>query len=333
MKNNLIPSNQFENIKKFSSNFLGFTVVVLIVSYILFTIFYGMEIYFDLPSNIIDPIISKYLSHIKYWISGILLFGLFITILNQIIPNSPEISDNSKLLKIKNNYYQQIIDKISLSIDSELEKVLNKEDFDEAEDLITNKIDAFNNILEIFTGKQTGVLKGTDISSVATFYESTTSRIDNEIDRQKTLSWLNLFVGLITTFFAVVFLIFNLSDDSFTLEKLIPRLSISLLIEIFSFYFLNLYKKNQEEIKFWNNEKTNLDIKLFALGMSADNEEIAEKDFMQNLILELLKTERNNLLKKDDTTVEIEKAKLENLGFDNFINKFSQMFDVINSKK
>ncbi|MCP9755144.1 hypothetical protein EGI26_08265 [Lacihabitans sp. CCS-44] len=333
MSSNLIPKEVSKIIEKVVLIFLKYLITVGFYAFLVFVVIHLVEIYFDIGEEKVDPLIAKYIPNVKYWILSVFCIVIVMTFIGYFLPDNNSENETKLISKIKKDYYDSILKNITLSIDNELEKILQKQKFDEAEVLIREKFESFKNIIEIFTGKQSGVLKGTDINTVASFYESTANRIDNEINRQKSLSWLNLFVGLITTFVAILFLILSLPKSLSNLTELLPRVSITLLIEVFSFYFLNLYRRNQDEIKFWNNEKTNLDIKLFALGIAADDEEVGEKTFMQGIVLELLKTERNNILKKEDTTVEIERAKLENLGFENFVNKLTKILEKLSFRK
>ena len=45
----------------------------------------------------------------------------------------------------------------------------------------------------------------------------------------------------------------------------LPRISFVIFIEVFSFFFLRLYKANLSDVKFYQNELTNADARLVAL--------------------------------------------------------------------
>lgn len=87
---------------------------------------------------------------------------------------------------------------------------------------------------------------------------------------------------------------------------IIPRFSLVIFIEIFAYFFLRLYKNGLSEIKYFQNELTNLESKLVAVEFSyiTNNEE-----GLKASIEALSKTERNFVLEKGQTTVELERAK------------------------
>lgn len=88
-----------------------------------------------------------------------------------------------------------------------------------------------------------------------------------------------------------------------------PRLSLVLIIEAVAFFFLRLYSKAIDEIRYTENEFTNVEMKLIGL----DESHIAESDAAKQFALERLsETERNHVLKAGETTIEIEKARFLN---------------------
>lgn len=138
-------------------------------------------------------------------------------------------------------------------------------------------------------------------------------RIERETARLARYGYINLMIGFVTTFLAIFFLGYSLlgvQTQNITptdyLFHFIPRLSLSILIEIFSFFFLRLYKSNLDDIKYFNNERTNIEMKIVAIKTSLSYD---DKETVKNLMLELAKTERNFVLKKGESTVEIEKNK------------------------
>lgn len=140
-------------------------------------------------------------------------------------------------------------------------------------------------------------------------------RIERESARTSRNGNLNLLIGFFTTFMAIFFLGYSLlgvdnnQENTMTfIYHFIPRLSLSLFIEFFSFFFLRIYKRNLEDIKYLNNERTNIDLKLVALRTSLLHQ---DDDSLKNVITELAKTDRNFVLKKGESTVELEKEKIE----------------------
>lgn len=159
--------------------------------------------------------------------------------------------------------------------------------------------------------------------------ESAKANIEDRIASKTRSGNINLTLGFSTTVIALFYLVWSLLGSDLTtkeiteyamshngsrvpislfLIKFLPRLSVSIFIELFSFFFLSMYRKGNEEIQYLTNEKTNIEMKVLALQtaiMSGRNEAL------DKVISELSKTERNFVLKKGESTVEIEKNKLE----------------------
>ncbi|CEO41956.1 hypothetical protein [Photobacterium kishitanii] len=88
--------------------------------------------------------------------------------------------------------------------------------------------------------------------------------------------------------------------------SLTTRFSIVIFIEVFAFYYFRLYRNIMENIKFYQNEITNIEMKLLALHAA---EGINDPDALKVLSHELVKTERNFVIDKNKTTVDIERSK------------------------
>ena len=80
---------------------------------------------------------------------------------------------------------------------------------------------------------------------------------------------LNLSLGIATTIIGLIILgYFVLEIDSIPEDKMafiahfIPRLSLVVLIEVFAYFFLKLYKSSLSEIKYFQNEMTNAEAKV-----------------------------------------------------------------------
>jgi hypothetical protein len=117
-------------------------------------------------------------------------------------------------------------------------------------------------------------------------------------------------IGVITTMSAVAVLATTVLSGNHTLtsNELMayygPRLTLSIFIEIFSFFFLKLYKAGLGEIKYFQNELTNAEMKFIAVEKAV----MANKDdAIAQVISELASTERNFKLGKGESTVDLEK--------------------------
>ncbi|WP_074406624.1 hypothetical protein [Aquimarina megaterium] len=141
-------------------------------------------------------------------------------------------------------------------------------------------------------------------------------RINKELMRLKRNSSLNLGIGIVSTTVAIIslgYVIFFRSSEIMVMEKFLmdflPRLSFVIFIEFFAFFFLKLYKSNLEDIKYYNNEKTNIDFKLIALKNA---EKLEDKILISDVVKNFISVDRNFKLDKDQSTIQLEKMKLDN---------------------
>lgn len=147
-------------------------------------------------------------------------------------------------------------------------------------------------------------------------FDKTSQRINEELLRLRKSANINLVIGSLFTTLVIIALTYEVffSEINFDLmvsllSHYIPRISLVIFVEIFAFFFLKLYKSNLQEIKYFNNEKTNIDFKLITLKTALFQEDL---EMIKICLEELIKTERNFILKKDESTVEIEKNKYDN---------------------
>ncbi|WP_444666889.1 hypothetical protein [Flavobacterium columnare] len=140
-------------------------------------------------------------------------------------------------------------------------------------------------------------------------------RLYREISKLSLRANLNLAIGSATTIVAILILYLTVgshtpSFDSVgnSLSFFIPRISIVVFIEIFSFFFLKLYRTNLNDIKYYQNEMTNAEFKLLALKSAFAKDDL---DSIKSVIKEFSSIERNFILKKGESTVEIEKTRID----------------------
>ena len=125
---------------------------------------------------------------------------------------------------------------------------------------------------------------------------------------------LNLIIGSFTSLIAggiLWMLVADAPDVATTPQFLgyyVPRLSVAIFIEAFSFFFLKLYKSGLGDIKYYQNELTNLEARFLALELASLSSQPGD---MPSLLQGLSSIDRNVVLKAGDSTVEIEKMKLE----------------------
>lgn len=87
---------------------------------------------------------------------------------------------------------------------------------------------------------------------------------------------------------------------------IVPRIMLVIFVEVFAYFFLRLYRNGLSEIKFFQNELTNVESKLTAIEFAFVTK---SDEALKSAIEALSKTERNFVLEKGQTTVELERAK------------------------
>lgn len=160
-------------------------------------------------------------------------------------------------------------------------------------------------------------------------FEELRARISRELE---ALSWrgnLNLGLGAITTVIGLSLLGMSVFQEVSTSRNVwdiathfIPRLTLVLMIELFAYFFLALYKSNLQEIKYFQNELTNVELKQIALRAALDT---GDTTIVESMVVSLAATERNHVLSKDQTTVELEKAKIERSGQSEIVKYLSEI--------
>jgi hypothetical protein len=141
------------------------------------------------------------------------------------------------------------------------------------------------------------------------------SGVNVQIGKLSRSATINLLIGLSTTVVAIAVLlnlILDAKDKHFTnfnemIPYLLPRTVLAIFIETFSFFFLRLYKDNLEDVKYFHNERTNIDSKVIALKTAIA---YGDKEIIAEAIKSFLAVERNFILKKDETTINIERIRM-----------------------
>jgi hypothetical protein len=102
----------------------------------------------------------------------------------------------------------------------------------------------------------------------------------------------------------------------------LPRLSLVVFIQIFAYFFLRLYKSTLEEIRYYQNEVTNVQhkkVSFIAIYQSKS------ADSLIKVVERLVETERNNVLKKGESTVDLAHAKADFDRISEIIGKVSRL--------
>lgn len=156
-------------------------------------------------------------------------------------------------------------------------------------------------------------------------FQSIRHRLNNEVEKLGRKANVNLVIGSLTTIVALLALSYIVFQTTTSFEDYIeliyhyfPRLSLIIFIEVFAFFFLKLYKLNLADMKYFQNELTTVELKMTSI-ITAIN--FGKNKDITSIVNELSKTERNFILKKGETTVEIEKSKIDKINYQNIIAK------------
>ena len=146
-------------------------------------------------------------------------------------------------------------------------------------------------------------------------FESITRRLSTEISALSRRNATNLAFGITTATLGILFIstaIFDSRTPPASLEafslQFIPRLCLVILIELFAYFFLRLYRDGLAEIKYFQNELTNIESRRIALDAA---EKCGDSKAREKVISIIAKTERNGILEKGQTTAAIQLAALE----------------------
>jgi len=190
---------------------------------------------------------------------------------------------------------------------------------DDEKETVKSKVlaDLSNNLseevlLEIKESLRESKEKDDSIDMVALASARTTDRLTAEISSLVSRGNVSLFFGILITIFGIALLWFFLGSSSASpdtvhyLMNFGPRLSLVVLVEVFAYFFLKLYKSNLSEIKYLHNELTSMEGKFISLMVA-----MLGKSKIQLIANKFSALERNFILDKGQTTIELERVRKE----------------------
>jgi hypothetical protein len=256
-----------------------------------------------------------------------------IRVLRNKVEHSSSVSSNDlELIQEKLKFLKDRVDQTS-----SINEAITSEHKDELVQLLKSdilKVSSESVYEETLDKIKKDVGHSTQLQEVENVFSRTLERLYSEISSLSRRGNLNLSLGILTTIIGLAILgYFVIEIDTIPEDKtafiahFIPRLSLVILIEVFAYFFLRLYKSSLSEIKYFQNEMTNAEAKLVAIKcsiMTSDSESTA------HVIKALSNTERNAILEKGQTTAEIEKSKIEQQNISTISDKVS---NIISSKK
>lgn len=138
--------------------------------------------------------------------------------------------------------------------------------------------------------------------------------IERYISKLNRNSVINLTIGIFGTLISITILGIALINSPNNLDlqqfllNFIPKISFVIFIQLFSFFFLRLYKSNLEDSKYFQNELTNILAKSTAIQIA---QHLEDKPLLTSIVSDLSKIERNFKLAAGETLLNIERTKIE----------------------
>lgn len=137
-------------------------------------------------------------------------------------------------------------------------------------------------------------------------------RLKAESIRIRENSKLNLIIGVGFSTFGIILLgvlivvlpYVDGDDTTFTIQlsEILPRLSVSILVQFVGFFFLRLYVSSENDLKSNKNEITNIELKISGLVFCMND----KTGHPTEISMRLLNEERNFVIKKSERTVSAE---------------------------
>lgn len=226
-------------------------------------------------------------------------------------------------------------DKRNIYIDQNTNISLTDE---EKEELYDKLIDSFNNtIVSKVDAKINFDKPAFRYLEVKTNFQRIQNRLTEEIKSLNRKGNINLSIGVTTTFSAILILFYanyNLKGLEFESWSdftffFIPKFSIAIFLEVFSFYFLAIYKSNLSEIKYYQNELNEIDFKTMMLQSYL----LTDGFDIEKIGTEFFSHDKNRILNENQTTETIESIKAENAILKEFLQKIPSIKDLYPDKE
>ncbi|MFW2079667.1 hypothetical protein ACNPQK_01605 [Acinetobacter guillouiae] len=223
---------------------------------------------------------------------------------------------------------------VEKEISSKVNIQIDESEVARAVDLIKDKIEKTSNEF-YFSDLKENLRSQVLIENFQHKISSIESRVKGEIERLSKSAIMNLSLGMMLSIGGISYLGFFILDakDFEDLEhmfmSIFPRSVFVLLIEVFAYFFLKLYKQNLDDIKYYQNELTNIESKNLAVQISKQSN---NHKLITLCIEEFLKTERNFILEKDQSTIDLEKERISSNNSNNTLQAIKDIFVSKNNK-
>lgn len=294
--------------------------LILTVYYIMFFItglifLFSPELFLDILIRFFSPNINIDVITSMTKMIGVFFLALpFGRFLLDYLQDKKEVTDrNSSFFNSYEEEFEKINDKLT-SINTKIasENVnyveLDEKDKENLFSILSTQLEK-NLSTEIISNLETkyspSIIKSNAYADLENLYMDLRKRLLLEIERIYKRANLSLVLGTIVTLFgaSLLFLyIFNnigqYKDVIDFISFFVPRLTIIIFIEIFAFFFLKLYRTNLTDIKYYQNELTNIELKYLSLKSSFMFE---NNTTIESVIKELSLTDRNLILNRNES--------------------------------
>ena len=194
-----------------------------------------------------------------------------------------------------------------------------------------------NNRLELSQSTIRAIGSNAQIEQLESTFDGSRGRVSNQISVLGKRANFNLVAGLVFSVAGVFLLFQTVQGDralmanaaaggepivTLLLRYYLPNLSMVLIIELVSFFFLRLYSRSLTEVRLAQNELTNIEARIAAVQLAIAT---GERSSLGKVIDALLATERNFILRQGETTVEIEKERADSQGMASTVSAAAQL--------
>ena len=291
--------------------FKGYTSAVFLVLAVLFLGF--VDVFFEVPAVMAEAYRTLRFA-ILVAIPVLLVFQFLTSFLESAKSGEEDGSEASQRGAVSREELRQIVREEYVALGGEQAEVLTDEKRAELLTSLKSSLQAQAGE-ELLTQLAERVADARAWAAIERRFRATKDRLERERQALSNRSNLNLILGVIVSllgFGALLYFVVTykaLNEDAYAglAEHFVPRLSLVVFIEIFAYFFLRLYKETLQEIKYFQNELTNVESRFLSLLAAAN---VDDKVLIGEVVRQLAGTERNFVLQKGQTTADLEKERL-----------------------
>ena len=178
---------------------------------------------------------------------------------------------------------------------------------------------------------------GACLNEIAAQQHRTSVRLIAAKESVARRSNINLYLGIVVTTAGVAALVYFLpamrgNTNSTTAQFLfsfLPRVTLILVLEIFAYFFLNLYRSMAEDVKYYHNEISNVDARCLAAKLAVIKGNEAS---FTHVVQSLATTERNVILHENDLTPDLKRRQLEQMPLTELLREVKDIVQAANPK-